>query len=93
MSTSSRAVIPSSMAGVATSRRYSPGLVTGDLLFVAGQVGRDASGKVVEDPEKQFVTAFENVREVLAAAGAGFEHVVDLTTFHTSFDTSSSSPK
>ena len=86
-SSSRRAVVPQGMEGPAAKRKYSPGLVAGDLIFVAGQVGRDASGRIPDDPEQQFVTAFDNVGAVLSAAGAGFEHVVDLSTFHTTFDT------
>lgn len=80
------AVIPPAVARTAASYQYSPGVIVpaGDLLFVSGQVGRDASGHVVADPEQQFVTAFENLRSILEQSGATMADVVDLTTFHTS---------
>ena len=83
-----RAVIPESVTGTAERYRYSPGIVVpaGDLLFVSGQVGRDATGTVVLDPERQFATAFENLEAVLAAAGTTLAHVVELTTYHTAME-------
>ena len=80
------AVIPASMARTAGSYQYSPGVVVpaGNLLFVSGQIGRDASGNVVLDPEQQFVAAFENLLSILAEAGATMANVVEITTFHTS---------
>ena len=37
--------------------------------------------RVVEDPEAQYVQAFENVRPVLEKAGATFADVVELETW------------
>lgn len=83
---SSEAVIPPLMADTAAAYEYSPGVIApaGDLLFVSGQIGRDATGHVVADPEQQFVAAFENLQSILVQAGATMADVVDLTTFHTS---------
>jgi enamine deaminase RidA (YjgF/YER057c/UK114 family) len=55
----------------------------GRLIFVAGQVAVDASGTLVGqgDIRAQTRAVFENIRRVLAAAGAGFEHVVKFTTY------------
>ena len=49
-------------------------------------MGRDATGTVVLDPERQFATAFENLDAVLAAAGTSLAHVVELTTYHTAME-------
>ena len=38
---------------------------------------------MVEGKEAQFVQAFENVKKVLTAAGATFDDVVDMVTYHT----------
>jgi enamine deaminase RidA (YjgF/YER057c/UK114 family) len=62
---------------------YAPGVTAGKLLFVAGQVGRDRALRVVEGKEAQFVQAFENVKQVLAAAGATFDDIVEMVTYHT----------
>ena len=81
-----RAVVPPALARGSEKYRFSPGVAAAGLLFVSGQVGRDADGHVIEDPTEQYVAAFECIGSVLAEAGAGFADVVDMTSFHTSFD-------
>lgn len=53
------------------------------LLFISGQVGIKSTGEVVSEPEGQIVQAFENLKNILEEAGAGFENVVKLTTYLT----------
>ena len=55
----------------------------GRLLFLAGQVGLDASGNLVGpgDAAAQTRQVFENIGQVLAGAGASFSNVVELTTY------------
>ena len=65
---------------------YSHGMVAsgGDLIVVAGQVGTTADGRVPgNDIASQTRQAFENVRTVLEAAGAGMTAVIRLQTFLT----------
>jgi len=52
-------------------------------LYLSGQIPLDpASGELVQGPiEEQTARALENLRAVLTAAGAGFEHVVKTTVF------------
>jgi enamine deaminase RidA (YjgF/YER057c/UK114 family) len=52
------------------------------MLYISGQVGRDENLQVVEGTEAQFVQTFENVKKVLAAAGATFDDVVEMITYH-----------
>ena len=56
---------------------------SGELLFLAGQVGVDAEGILVGkgDAGAQTAQVFENIGEVLSSAGATFENVVQLTTY------------
>ncbi len=65
---------------------FSPGLRVGDVVYVSGQLGTGEDGMPLADPEAQYVAAFENVKEVLALAGCGFEDVAELMTFHTTFE-------
>ncbi|WP_394182448.1 RidA family protein [Marinomonas posidonica] len=62
---------------------YSAAMKSGDLLFVSGQVGSKLDGSPEPDFKKQVTLAFENLKNVLAAAGCSFEDIVDVTTFHT----------
>jgi 2-iminobutanoate/2-iminopropanoate deaminase len=56
----------------------------GNLLFVAGQVGRRADGELVGpfDPVAQARQAFENLKTILEAAGTDFAHVAKVTTYY-----------
>ncbi len=54
------------------------------IIFVAGQVGIDQSGKIVsESVDKQTEQAFENMRQILKEAKASMENVSKLTVFLT----------
>ena len=56
----------------------------GRLVYVAGQLGMLQDGTYAGgdgDFAAQAAQAFENVKSALAAAGAGFEHVVKITNF------------
>jgi enamine deaminase RidA (YjgF/YER057c/UK114 family) len=75
-------VIPESMKMMYDRFHFAPGVRSGDLLRCSGQLGTDESFRPRETPEAQFAQAFENVRELLAAAGLGFGDVVEMTTFH-----------
>jgi 2-iminobutanoate/2-iminopropanoate deaminase len=66
--------------------RYTHGvLAEGRLLFIAGQVAVDNANAIVGkgDPEKQAEQTFENLKAVLAAAGASFDNLVMTTTYLT----------
>ena len=78
-----KAIVPDGMEAVYEKIRYAPALKVGNTLYVSGQIGRNAAMELVEGREAQIVQAFENLKLVLAAAGASMSDVVDLTTFHT----------
>ncbi len=78
-----REIVPPGMENLRTRFKYAPGLLIGDTLYIAGQLGRDQDLKVIVEAEAQMTQAFENVGKVLAAAGASFDDVVEMTTFHT----------
>jgi len=61
---------------------YSAGLRAGHLLFLSGQIPLNAAGQVVEGGiREQTVQVMENVRAVLAAAGADFSKVAKTTIY------------
>ena len=75
-------IIPDSMKAIVQRAGYAPAVKVGETLYCAGQVGRTADLQVIEDPEQQFVAAWENLRSVLEEGGCSFEDVVDMTTYH-----------
>ncbi len=76
---------PVQPAGWLAPRGYSNGMrARGELLAVAGQVGWNARGQLVEGGfAAQFEQALRNVVEVVRAAGGGAEHLISLTLYVT----------
>ena len=67
----------------APAGHYSQGIVHGGLVYVAGQLGKDAArpdappGTLEEQTER----ALRNVEAVLAAAGSDLAHVLQMTIY------------
>ncbi|MGO3126862.1 MAG: RidA family protein [Luteimonas sp.] len=76
-------IVPAGMEQVLEKVGYAPAVQVGNTVYVSGQIGRDADMQLVEGREAQMVQAFENLKTVLAAAGATMDDIVDLTTWHT----------
>jgi reactive intermediate/imine deaminase len=55
---------------------YSPGILARDFLYVSGQGGRDAEGRLPATIEGQVRQTLHNVRAIVEAAGLTMEHVV-----------------
>jgi 2-iminobutanoate/2-iminopropanoate deaminase len=55
-------------------------------VYLAGQTGADATGKVAQDFRAQAVQVFENIKTALASVGGGFEHVVKLNSYLTNIE-------
>lgn len=77
------AIFPDNRHALYDIHQYSPAIRSGDLLFVSGQVGSREDGTPEPVYEDQVRRAFSNLRAVLAAAGATFDDVIDVTSFHT----------
>jgi 2-iminobutanoate/2-iminopropanoate deaminase len=62
---------------------YSPALKVGNLVFLSGSIPLDpATGQVVPgDIAAQATRVMENIKALLAAAGADFSHIVRTTVF------------
>lgn len=69
----------------AGGRPYSPALKVGDYLYISGQVAIDAQGKTVGagDPVAQARQAFENIKELVEAAGGTMDDIVFLMIYVT----------
>src|SRR5437868_628718 len=70
-----RAVVPSN-AATAAKRFYSPGVDTGDYVYVSGQGPRRPDGSLPSTFQAQARQALENLKSVVQAAGLTMEHVV-----------------
>lgn len=66
---------------------YSQAIACGGFVFCSGQIGMDLDGNLVSgELEDEVRQAMENVGAVLAAAGAGFDDVVQATLYLSSMN-------
>ena len=79
-------------AGVGEQMRdnyhYSQGVQVGDMIYVTGQGGWDQTFDIPDDVHEQIRRAFANIATVLAEAGASWENVIDITSYHVDLDQS-----
>jgi enamine deaminase RidA (YjgF/YER057c/UK114 family) len=73
---------------LAPARGFSHATVAGDTVWIGGQVGSDATGKIVEprDIVSQYARAIHNVAIALRAAGCEPEDTVKLTYYVTDIE-------
>jgi reactive intermediate/imine deaminase len=56
---------------------WAPGVLAGNRLYLSGSFGEHlTTGKIPEDPGAQVQLALDNMKQILAAAGLDFRHVV-----------------
>lgn len=61
---------------------YSQAVVSGDMIFVSGQLPLDPESGIIPDGiEAQTARALENVRAILCAAGSDLNEVVKVTVY------------
>ncbi|MBU8827724.1 RidA family protein [Mycolicibacterium goodii] len=77
-----KSIVPAEMQDTYATYHYSPGMLSGDLLFISGQIGVDENGAVPESPATQARNAFTSMQTVLREAGLDFADVVSITTHH-----------
>jgi reactive intermediate/imine deaminase len=73
--------------GAQTAGPYSPGILAGNTLYVAGQVGRTPDGKYPEKFEDEVAQTLENVGKILKAANYSFADAVAVQVYLTDMST------
>lgn len=53
----------------------------GRTIYISGQVGITPDGKIADGFRAQAIQSVENLKNALAAVGAGLEHVVKITAY------------
>lgn len=81
MSSPRDVVFPAGRQALYERNRYSPAIRSNGFLFVSGQVGSRPDGSPEPELESQVALAFDNLNNILAAAGCTFRDVVDVTVF------------
>jgi 2-iminobutanoate/2-iminopropanoate deaminase len=59
-------------------------------VYIAGQTGADASGKVAQTFRAQALQVMENLKTALASVGGDFQHVVKLNSYLTDIEANAS---
>ncbi|MBA3976462.1 MAG: reactive intermediate/imine deaminase [Candidatus Solibacter sp.] len=79
-----KAVVP---AGVAIGGPYTPGIIAGDTLHVAGQVGRiPGTNNYPESFEDEVKYTLDNVAAIMKEAGYGFQDAVAVQVYLTDME-------
>jgi 2-iminobutanoate/2-iminopropanoate deaminase len=65
---------------------FSGGYIAGNTLYVAGQQGRDAGGKLTGDIGPQTTNTIAAIKKVVDAAGFKMSDIVSVTVYVTSLD-------
>lgn len=66
------------------TRPFTPAVQTGNLIFLAGQIGTAANGQGAIAPggiQAETKQTMENIKEVLAKSGSDLDHVVKCSVF------------
>jgi enamine deaminase RidA (YjgF/YER057c/UK114 family) len=83
---SHRAIYPPGLDAEAIPLRLSPAVLSDGHLFLTGMTGAASDGTISADPETQFRATFDKIAGVLAAAGADWNAVVEMTSYHLDID-------
>jgi enamine deaminase RidA (YjgF/YER057c/UK114 family) len=77
-----KALFPAGSRTTADQIKLSPGLISGNHVFVTGMTGSSPDGTMPDNLEDQFRQAFEKIGAVLREAGLDHGAVVEMTTYH-----------
>jgi 2-iminobutanoate/2-iminopropanoate deaminase len=70
-------------AGTTPGANFSPGILVDGTLYISGQAGEDASGKVPDEFEAEVKQSLDNIDVVLKAAGMSSADVVSVQVYLT----------
>lgn len=62
---------------------YSQGVLTGGTLYISGQAGEDADGKIPSDFQAEMKRSLDNIGAILKAAGMSPADVVSVQVYLT----------
>jgi enamine deaminase RidA (YjgF/YER057c/UK114 family) len=79
---SKRAIVPPEVKHAAEALGMSPGIQSGDHLFLTGTTGSGPDGSMPLDAEEQFRQVFTKIGYVLRHAGQDMDAVVEMTSYH-----------
>lgn len=78
----SRALIPPGMAGAIDVLGASPGVISGNHIFLTGMTGSGDDGSMPDDIETQTRNAMDKIGLILAEAELTHATIIEMTTYH-----------
>lgn len=76
------AIFPPGSKDQAALVKVSPGIVSGDHVFLTGVTGSLPDGSMPENADEQIRSAFNKIGSVLAETGLAHDAIVEMTTYH-----------
>ncbi len=75
-------LVPKGMESYIDDWQMSPGLAHDGFIFMTGFTGASPEGAYSEHAAEQIEAVFSKIEAVLAVADLGFEHLVEMTSYH-----------
>lgn len=76
------AIFPPGSRDQAAQVKVSPGIVSGDHVYLTGVTGSSPDGSMPENAEDQIRSAFNKIGSVLGETGLSHDAIVEMTTYH-----------
>ncbi len=83
LSAEKKAIFPK---GANPAGPYSPGILSNGVLYVAGQIGRDASVNIPDNFEDEVKATLDNIDRILKEAGLTPAHAIAVQVYLTDMD-------
>ncbi len=77
-----KALFPAGSAATGNAIKLSPGILSGNHVFLTGMTGSNPDGSMPDTLAQQFRQAFDKIGAVLREAGLGFDAIVEMTSYH-----------
>lgn len=78
----SELILPETMQVSYDNFHFAPGQKHNGIVYVSGQIGTGAGGKVPESAEEEFRNAWAGVGEILKTAGLDYSNIFEFTSYH-----------
>ncbi len=75
-------IVPEGLESYINDWKMSPGLEHEGFVFMTGFTGASENGQYSDDHGEQIEAVFAKIKAVLGEAGLGFEHLVEMTSYH-----------
>lgn len=77
-----KSIVPTGLESYISEWKMSPGLEHDGFIFMTGFTGAGAGGALSDNPVDQIKAVFKKIELVLTEAGLGFQHLVEMTSYH-----------